>query len=735
MTGRPGWLVAAVGLLGALGPAACHGDEDPPAACDLDPPGPDCETLCEPGRAFCDPDDLDTLFACTDDGQAVEEIGACGRGLVCFDGGGAPPRCRPRECEPGVVACDPDGADRIVVCDGHGVEIGLLTDCAAVGRTVRCGPEPVCVDDQGDGPPCDEDADCGADRRCTAAGAGGAPRLCVDAGEQGDSCLIGGRGICQRGLACVFEHGALRPADRGVCRPSCDAARNDCADGQACLLTAAGGVCSTVVSPRHREPCDTGKPAPCDAGQVIEGLSNRCLPLTRPATAEACDGVDEDCDGQVDEGYDLQTDALHCGACHKPCGRLMTCEQGVCTCPEGYRDSDGEAANGCECLVTAEGIEQCDRRDNDCDGQVDEGFDLDGDGWPSAANCHPTGQADCDDDDDERHPGRPETCDGTDEDCDQEVDEDFDLAADPSHCGGCGRSCVVPHAERRCIDGFCPWECPPAPEGEEDPGCRLRCIPGHLDENALPEDGCEATPCTLAAPPIATASERIELPGDAPHGLTWQTSGQGWVLAFEPALGQDTVRSLTVEAGVASIGPPATSEDIDDVVFPVTGLAWDGAAVAVIDAQRSRIVLADPADLVAYEDSLMPAPAGEGRWRGLAWDGDGWWFSGDVAGTVLKMRPGQNAARRVVATGPVAGLDVDVAGDRVFVTVRDRLCRHVAATGQCLTCEAIQAAPGLLGPVAWDGEALWVVDPGAPALLRMPTPAEQAEEADEGEGP
>ena len=145
--------------------------------------------------------------------------------------------------------------------------------------------------------------------------------------------------------------------------------------------------------------------------------------------------------------------------------------------------------------------------------------------------------------------------------------------------------------------------------------------------------------------------------------------------------------------------------------------------------REARAVSAEATELLERKGIRPPVR------RGLAWDGDGWWFSGDVAGTVLKMRPGQNAARRVVATGPVAGLDVDVAGDRVFVTVRDRLCRHVAATGQCLTCEAIQAAPGLLGPVAWDGEALWVVDPGAPALLRMPTPAEQAEEADEGEGP
>ena len=45
--------------------------------------------------------------------------------------------------------------------------------------------------------------------------------------------------------------------------------------------------------------------------------------------------------------------------------------------------------------------------------------------------------------------GDDATCDGLDDDCDNEVDEDVDLCSD-AHCGGCGWDCVLPHAQTAC---------------------------------------------------------------------------------------------------------------------------------------------------------------------------------------------------------------------------------------------------------------------------------------------
>jgi hypothetical protein len=199
-------------------------------------------------------------------------------------------------------------------------------------------------------------------------------------------------------------------------------------------------------------------------------------------TYEECNGVDDDCDGRVDEDFDLTSDVWNCGACGFACdtpNATPVCRGSVCQigeCEDGFYDVDGDPYNGCEyaCVPDASAESEDDGTcedglDNDCDGRIDVED-------PDCAHCV------------------PEFCNHRDDDCDSLVDEDFDLRSDPVNCGDCGVFCPDrPNAHPVCILGE----------------CDIECDAGHSDLNGDPMDGCEEY-CTPSADPTENVCNGVD---------------------------------------------------------------------------------------------------------------------------------------------------------------------------------------------------------------------------------
>jgi len=370
--------------------------------------------------------------------------------------------------------CDPDDDNDLV---------GDEDDCQPFNNDIHPGADEVCND---------LDDDCDGD---------------VDENMGETTC---GLGVCEHSVeAC--EGGVSTACDplEGSSEEACDGLDNDCdgaadngfsdldEDGEADCMDLdddGDGVddlddnCPEVPNEDQADFDDDGAGDACDEDDDDDTSPDEldCEPLNPavfPGAAEVCNGESEDCDDDVDEGLGTTT-----------CG-LGPCEHTVDNCLDGV-PQDCDPFEGSS-------DEVCDGEDNDCNGVADNGFpDLDQDGEADCVDLDDDGdgvddlddncpevpnedQADldddgagdaCDEDDDGDDfnddvdcqplnpmvfPGAPEVCNGVDDDCDDEIDEELGVAV-------CGLG-PCEHMVPVCLDGV-PQECDPF-EGSLDEEC------------------------------------------------------------------------------------------------------------------------------------------------------------------------------------------------------------------------------------------------------------------------
>jgi len=282
------------------------------------------------------------------------------------------------------------------------------------------------------------------------------PRLCYPCTDN-DDCRVNGQG----GSRCVRFGGA-----GAFCGGDCSTA--SCPDGYVCFQAPdLDGTTSPQCIPQA-EMCACTAPAIADRAETVCAFTNAhgecvgsrycdedglsaCTAAT-PA-AETCNGVDDDCDGETDEGS-LDTDSdgeadcvdadddgdgsddvddcapldptRHPGADELCDGVDQDCDgnddqgfadtdgDGIADCVDDDDDADGklDAQDNCPLVANADQADQ----DEDGLGDACDG-DIDGDGIQNPSDCGPT--------DPGIHPGAAEVCDGVDQDCDGTADQGF----------------------------------------------------------------------------------------------------------------------------------------------------------------------------------------------------------------------------------------------------------------------------------------------------------------------
>jgi len=168
---------------------------------------------------------------------------------------------------------------------------------------------------------------------------------------------------------------------------------------------------------------------------LLDGDCDETSATTNPGEVEVCDGIDNNCDGNFDEGV---TTTFYFDGDFDGYG-LTASSTKTCEAPNGYVELDGD----CDDNATSthpNADESCNLVDDDCDGQIDEGvtityyLDNDGDGYGWTASTTescglPVGYAelnnDCNDDNDLVYPTATEIYNLIDDNCDGYIDENF----------------------------------------------------------------------------------------------------------------------------------------------------------------------------------------------------------------------------------------------------------------------------------------------------------------------
>ncbi|MBD3309653.1 hypothetical protein GF351_00365, partial [Candidatus Woesearchaeota archaeon] len=338
------------------------------------------------------------------------DVGACEFGVeICAMG-------RWQDCEgavyPDIETCNSLDDD----CDGQ-VDESLVQECGTNTGQCTTGTQ-TCVDGNWSG--------------CSGTYTSPSEEICDAVDNDCD-------GQVDEELDCACTNGQTRPCgtDTGVCKAGTQKCSlgvwGECSDAVMPMNETCNGLdddCDGFIDEDLEQQCGDYFIGACSYGTQTcsEGRWTACSGEVGPAQ-ETCNGLDDDCDGKADESLTKQ------------CGKTAAgiCELGVMTCADA-------SWSECEGAIYPE-LESCDGLDNDCDGLVDENLSL---VCGSDVGLCEQGIRHCINSSWNECLGSvtpdQEVCDGLDNDCDGFVDEELTMT-----CGTDIGECTP--GIKTCIDG------------------------------------------------------------------------------------------------------------------------------------------------------------------------------------------------------------------------------------------------------------------------------------------